>query len=254
METTSRPDPDSEPSVVQIEASSVTSARVARLGRRARSAPSQRLGIGFLLLWMTFVSVYFGVVRMRQADADVGLLGLALLSTQAAIAGSSWSGLWMLALRWLRGIPLPEAPGHWFLVVLGVRLAVEMLLGFKPGEAFTSPGAVVSAVTCCALVLPTLERKLPALWKALFGVLVLVYATPLLGICLSVWFGWAPDNLSLVMSMAAWTRLALSPGLPLIVSLYVASRGERYRGLHWIGLATWLVWNLLQPALLDRFV
>ena len=255
METTSRPDPDPEQPVVRIEASSVAdSRRLAKAARRARSAPSQRIGMGYLMLWLTFVSIYFGIIRMKQPQADIGLLGLALLLAQATIAGFSWSGLWILGNRWLRRIPLPQAPGHWFLVVLGVRLAVEMLLGFKPGEVFTSPNGVVSAATCCALVLPTLERKLPVIWKGLFGVLVLVYSTPLLAICLTVWFRISPDNLSLVNSIAVWMRLTLSLGLPLLASLYLAWRGERYRGLHWVGVGTWIAWSLLQPMLLDHFV
>jgi len=254
METTSGPDPDPEQSVVRIETSSLTNSRhFAKGSWRARSAASQRLGVGDLLLWLTFVSIYFGIVRLKQPQADVGLLGLALLLAQATIAGTSWGGLWVVTLRSLRGVPLPRAPGHWFLVVLGVRLAVEALLGFKPGVVFASPNAVVSAATCCALVLPTLDGKLPALWKALFGVLVLLYALPLLGMCLSVWFGFAPANLSTVTSIAAWIRLILSPSLPLLASLYSAYRGASYRGLHWVGLTTWIAWNLLQPAMLDHF-
>ena len=130
-------------------------------------------------------------------------------------------------------------------MVLGVRLALEMLLGFRPGEVFATPDAVISAVTCCALVLPTLDRKQPVLWKAIFGVLVLVYAIPLLGICLSVWFGFAPDSLSRLAWIATWMRLVLSPALPLVASLYLAYRGQRAGWLHWIGVTTWMVWHLL---------
>lgn len=255
METTSGSGPDPEQIVVRIEASSLrTSPHNAKSVFRARSAIGQRLGVGDLLLWLTFVSIYFGIVRMKQPESDVGLLGLALLLAQATIAATSWSGLWVVIFRSLRGVPLPQAPGHWFLVVLGVRLAVEVWLGFKPGEVFASPNAVVSATTCCVLVLPTLDRKLPALWKVLFGLLVLLYAIPLLGTCLSVWFDFAPANLSTVTLIAAWIRLIFSPSLPLLASLYSTYRGASYRGLHWVGITTWIAWHLLQPALLDQFL
>lgn len=159
-----------------------------------------------------------------------------------------------MILRTVRGIPLPEAPGHWLLVALGGRLAIEVALGFKPGEVFASPEAVVSAIMCCLLVLPTLDRRLSTPWKALFCLLILVFSLPLLQTCLSVWFGTTLVGPAHVGIVAKWLRITLSPFGPLVLSIYFAFRGTRYRGLHWVGVASWLAWHLIQPVFVNRLL
>ena len=53
-----------------------------------------------------------------------------------------------------------------------------------PEGMFRSPGAVSTAFAACFLVVPALSRKLPGAWKALFCLLVGLYAAPLLVVSL----------------------------------------------------------------------
>lgn len=255
MESSSRSMPDRDGSSIQIEVAAVSKSNLlARRVRDDRSVTSQRLGVGDLLLWVTFVSIYFGVVRARQPDASVGSLGLVLLLSQAAIAGVSWSGLWLVLLRWARGVSGALTPGHWLLFVLGGRIAIEVLLGFKPGQVFSRPDAVVSAAMCCLLVVPTLDQKLAMPWRVLIALFVLACGWPLLQTCLSVWFEFSLPGSTYLSALARWMLWTLSPLGPLVLSICYALRGTSYRGLHWVGVTTWIAWHVLQPALLDRFL
>jgi hypothetical protein len=137
-----------------------------------------QLGIGHLLLWLTFVCVYFAIVRSQVSDA------------------------------------------------------------------------VVAALTCCTLVLPTLDRKRITAWKFVFGFEALLVGWPLLLTCLGIWFGWTiilPPHVWLSARLATVVLAAL---LPLLWSDWVAYRGSGFRWLHWVGLASWTAWCLLQPSML----
>src|SRR6185437_4890762 len=80
-----------------------------------------RLSVRHLLLWIAACGVVMAAVRHLSTDQP-GVLGVLLASGYAATCGAAWVGLGVWVVRAARGATWPVEPGHWLLVVLGVRL------------------------------------------------------------------------------------------------------------------------------------
>ncbi|MEX0712141.1 MAG: hypothetical protein WD278_07310, partial [Pirellulales bacterium] len=122
----------------------------------------------------------------------------------------------------------------------GARLALDAALRLMLAKQPPSSQAVVDAVTCCLLVLPTLSQTVPPLWKVFFSLLVLLIGAPLAIIYLDAWFGVELPPLTRAgRAAAAWSG-ALGCLLIGLFALVDHGRGRRHGWLHWTGLAVWL--------------
>jgi hypothetical protein len=210
--------------------------------RRAPSRSSApRLSVGHILLWIAGAAAAMAAVR-RLSPVEPGALGLLLVSGYAAGCGAAWTGLCLWIARSLRGETWPVEPGHWLLVALGARLALELAIRLGAPRAFAAPQAVLDAATCCAFALPLLSRSLAALWKVCFALLCFVTSWPLMIIVLeNFWFALAPP----LAASGVWIEHQ-RPWLVALVALVFAFadwRASRSRTwLHWtgFGVALWL--------------
>jgi len=241
---------DESRSPLEIQVPSFTQVRTCRSPRRSGASPP-RLGAAHLLLWVTMVSVYFAIARSLLGDQKPGLVGLLILLGQAAVAGAAWSGLSITANRVCRHQSFAIEPGQWLLVVVGLRLLLEALLHFKPGELFSAPGAVVSVFTCCLLVLPTTDRRLSYPWKLLFGALVVMYSAPLMAAAGHVWLDVSLALPAEIAVSAVWLKLVFSLLMPLLLAGWMQYRGARSPWLHGVGIGVWSLWLLMQPRVLQ---
>jgi hypothetical protein len=192
-----------------------------------------------LLLWMAGCALFLSIVR-QLADVRPGPLGSAIVVAASLGPGAAWAGLLVLIGRWLRGSPWPVQPGHWLLAILGARLALDAALRLMLAKQPASSQAIVDAVTCCLLVLPTLSQTVPALWKVFFSLLVLLIGAPLALIYLNAWFGLELGPLAhAARAASAWSG-ALGCLLIGLFALVDHGRGRRHGWLHWTGLAVWL--------------
>lgn len=204
-----------------------------------------RLGVVHLLLWTGCCAVFLGLAR-GLAMQPVGVLGAVVLIMLALGCGTAWTGLLISVGRWLRGARWPLEPGQWLLTIEGVAVGLLVAEQFDRSHIFRNPRAVIDAVTACLFVLPLFSRKLPMPWKWMFGLLSLVYAMPLLVICLQAWahaprtLQWLADQLSPHRKMSC--AAAGAAGLAVVDHL----TGRRWGWLHWTGVAN-TVWLALLP-------
>lgn len=206
-----------------------------------------RFGTRSLLLWIAGAAVALAAVR-RLNPVEPGALGLLLVSGYAAGCGAAWTGLSLWIARALRGAQWPVEPGHWLLVALGARLALELAIRLGAPRAFAAPQAVLDAATCCALVLPLFSRSLSALWKGCFALLCFVTAWPLATVVLESYFFAIPKPL---VAGSAWIERQ-QPWLVALVAIAFALADRRaWRArtwLHWTGLGVAL-WFAMAAAL-----
>lgn len=227
------------------------SQRLARF--RSTSDTPLRLGPGHLLLWMTMIGIYFAAFRALAADQQSSLSAILLLLVQSGIAGAGWSGIVVTVSRRFTRPKLMIEPGQWLSLILGATLALELILKFKPGQLFATTSSLVAAFTCCLLLVPTLSRKLPTAWNALFCLLVVLASVPLLLSVLHSWFDVQFASLPVMVSWAGQFNQLVSLCLPLLLSVWTVLRGTRYTWLHWTGIVIWSSWMVLllcfgQPA------
>jgi hypothetical protein len=195
-----------------------------------------RLSVRHLLLWIAACAVVMAAVRHLSA-VQPGAWGLLLVSGYAATCGAAWVGLGVWVVRAARGATWPVEPGHWLLVVLGVRLALDLAIQLWLPRAFTSPESVLEAAVCACLVLPLLSRALSAIWESGFYVLLAIQAAPLTVAVLDGWLFWPPLWLA---RSAEWIERSQSWLMALVVLGCAAFDWpeRRQRGwLHWLGLA-----------------
>jgi hypothetical protein len=198
-----------------------------------------RLSVRHLLLWIAACAPAMAAVRRLSADQP-GVWGLLLVNGYAAGCGAAWVGLGVWMVRAARGATWPVEPGHWLLVVLGVRLALDLAIRLWLPRMFTSPESVLEAATCGCLVLPLLGRALSAIWESGFYVLLAIQAAPLTVAVLDGWLFWPPLWLA---RSAEWIGRSQSWLMALVVLGCAAFDWpeRRHRGwLHWLGLAVYL--------------
>jgi hypothetical protein len=195
-----------------------------------------RLSVRHLLLWIAACAAAMAAVRHLSADQP-SVWGLLLVSGYAAGCGAAWVGLAIWMVRAARGATWPVEPGHWLLVVLGVRLGLDLAIRLWLPRAFTSPQSVLEAAVCGCLVLPLLSRTLSAVWESGFYVLLAIQAAPLTVAVLDGWLFWPPVWLA---RSAEWIERSQSWLMALVVLGCAAFDWpeRRQRGwLHWLGLA-----------------
>lgn len=212
-----------------------------------RPASPPRFSTRHMLLWIAAAAAALAAVR-RLNPVEPGAIGLLLASGYAAGCGAAWTGLSLWIARALRGGIWPVEPGHWLLVALGARLALELAIRLVAPRAFAAPQAVLDAATSCAFVLPLLSRSLSPLWKGCFALLCFVTAWPLATIVSEGCFFAPPE---LLVASGDWLERR-QPWLVALVAVAFALadwRTARQRTwLHWTGLGVAL-WLALAAAL-----
>ena len=215
--------------------------------RSEEKIPPPRLSIAHLYLWVTCCAVHLALVRTLLPSDQPGVIGVALVSLEAMIAGAAWAGLVIFLTRRWRRSRWPIEPGEWLLAALGVHFAVEMMLTGRLGRAFAAPSAIVAAATACVLVLPTFTR-LPARWRIAFYVLLALQCAPLAMLAAIVFgirvYGWAEFTVKLPLLATVVNIAALG-----VVAYRDRVAAARHTWLHWLGLGTWLLVLGVAPVL-----
>ncbi|HUY90918.1 MAG TPA: hypothetical protein VMV10_19435 [Pirellulales bacterium] len=209
--------------------------------------PPPRLSVKYILLWIAGAAAAMAAVR-RLNPVEPGAIGLLLVSGYAAGCGAAWTGLSLWIARALRGASWPVEPGHWLLVALGTRLALELAIRLGAPQAFVAPHAVLDAATCCLFVLPLLSRSLPALWKGCFAFLCLLAAWPLAMIVLESFGIGLPEPLAV---SGMWVERQQSWLVALTAGGFALADWRAWRKrtwLHWTGLGV-VLWLALLAAL-----
>jgi hypothetical protein len=195
-----------------------------------------RLSVRHLLLGVAGCAVAMAAVRQLN-PAPPGVWGMLLASGYAAGCGAAWLGLGVWIARVARGAVWPVEPGHWLLVVLAVRLALDLAIRLWLPRAFTSPQSVLDAAACGCLMLPLLGRGLSAIWETGFYLLLAIQAAPLTVAVLDGWLFWPPVWLS---QSVAWVERSQSWLVALVVfgcALFDLPQRRQRSWLHWTGLA-----------------
>lgn len=179
------------------------------------------------------------------------LSGVGMVIVAAAIDGLSLAGVVLFAIRRVRrNDHILTEPGEWLLAIMGTRLVLHLLLQTYLKPTFQNPGVVLDGFICALLVLPTLDRKLPALWKLLFGLLAMLYLLPLVIVGTTIVFNAASPLLMRLSSTLQHWRGLVTWGFVLAFCWFDVRtrRTERLQSLptpewswlHWVGIAACL--------------
>lgn len=202
----------------------------------ARSG-APRLSIGHLLTWLVCCCLYLAMIR-QLFPRQPTFAELLPIVAAAATDGAAWAGLAVFLSRRTRNVRWHIEPGEWLLAILGARLISFVLLETWLDGMFRTPAFVLSGVTCCLLVLPTLSRRLPTMWRLFFGLLVLVHLLPILDNCFAVFFQANSSTLDTACRFLQRVRTPLTGALVvLFAGLDIRFHGfKKWSWLHWLGL------------------
>lgn len=205
-----------------------------------------RLGIGHLLLWISCCAVY--LVLLRQTGPKSPTWDVSVIFVLHALGhGAALAGWLVFVARWPRRRRWATEPGFWLLATFGAVAVARIVLGLIPRDLFHQDEAVLSAITCCLLVLPALDRETPPAWKAAFCLLAVVLATPLLTAVGQMAFGYGGGAWEVAGKYFGYARLpvcALIVAVPVVVD---RRQKNRHTWMHWVGLVV-LLWILALPT------
>jgi hypothetical protein len=210
---------------------------------------SPRLGLIHLLTWTACVAANLGLRRYLT-----GLAGGPDVAEEAYLAGVTvlhsvcWGavlgGVLMWIARRLRGLPFPQHPGEYLLVVLGLEVAWV----FADASAVLAIGAaywmswprIILSIGCCSLVFvwPVLRVARPR-WRFFFVALLADRVLDRLLLWRVVLYG---PTVAWTL-MFAWPRWILLVSVPVLLVFAVLRdwrRGDRYPWTHWVGVAVLL--------------
>jgi hypothetical protein len=208
-----------------------------------RDVSASRPTLGQLVLWLTGCAVYFSLVRTFLPHAPEAPARILLLSGLALYTGLCWTGL-VIVLRRLAGRAAAAIePGAWLLFSLGWILTIDLVVEFLPPDFLVRRESLQIGVTGLALALPTLSRRMPGHWKALFALLTLLVAAQLLGL-----LGALSLEIDLPRERVAQFRVGRAiAGLVMLAAATLIDHrtGHRRDWLHTLGVAATAIWLLL---------
>jgi hypothetical protein len=208
-----------------------------------------RLGLAQMLIWVTCIAACLAIVK-GLVPQDPSPLGIAVVLPHVVAVGTAWAGLVILALRSTLDSRWTVGPGHWLLGLLGAVFSVELVLRFVPSTSLSRPDVVLNAVTCWLFVLPLFSRHLAARWTAFFGLIVFLYAAPLVLGCLAILGLWAAESDSRLATILVFAKTPAAIGAVLTTCQLDRRDGVRHDWLDWCGIAVFL-WAMAY-ALIER--
>lgn len=215
--------------------------------RRRSSDTPPPFSVGHLLLLTTCCGLYLSAVR-SQTQAEAGVIGALLVCVFALGPGAAWAGLAVFVSRRWRAVRYRVEPGEWLLAVLGVQTAFDVVLQSFGERLFASPRAVSAIFTACFFVVPALSRKLPTAWKALFCLLVGLYAAPIVVVTLGHFFAVGDSTADQVAALLAAAKPIAAFLLVLALAAWERFRRTSRNWLHNVGVFVFL-WMTSVPLL-----